>query len=131
MTNLKDYFRQAWATDDLNPLHIALAELARGCAREGYTTLVLMRDPQLCICCDSNDGLCPMRVPVGDKQVVALLCLKCQKRVSDVKMLAQMIYEVRRGINEAESGMEMGLLFQHGQRIRLVHGYRIGTEVLS
>ena len=128
---LKDYFRQAWANDDLNELNKALAELARGCAREGYSTLVLMRNPQRCICCDSDDGLCPMRVPVGDKQVVALLCLKCQKRVSDVKMMAQMIYEVRRGLKEAEPSMEMGLLVQDGQRIRLVYGYRIGTEVLS
>ena len=128
---LKDYFRQAWAIDDLDPLNQALAELARGCAREGYTTLVVMRDPQRCICCDSDDQLCPMRIPVGDKQVVSLLCIKCQKRVSDVKMMAQMIYEVRRGLKAAEPGMEMALLFQDGQRIRLVWGYRLGTEVLS
>jgi hypothetical protein len=128
---IKNYFRQAWTEEVPDPLYKELAELARGCAREGYITLMLLRRPQRCICCNSNDNLCPIRIPVGEKQVVSLLCLRCQKRVSDVKMLAQMIYEVRSGIRNAESHMEMALLFQSGQRIRMVTGYKLESEVLS
>ena len=125
------YFKTRNPSVTYNELNVSLAELARGCAREGYVTYVLMRSPQRCICCDSGDGLCPMRVPVGGAQVVSLLCLRCQQRISDVKMLAQMIYEVRRGIKNAEPDMQMGLLVQQGQRIRLTWGHQIGSEVLS
>ena len=72
-----------------------------------------------------------MRVLVGGEQVVALMCLRCQKRMSKPGMMSQMIYEVRRGIKDATPDTEMALLFKKGQRIRLVWGYKLGSEVLS
>ena len=114
--------------------HAMLAELARGCAREGFTTLVCMHTPPLyprCLCCESTQELCSMRVQVRGEVVVCLLCSKCQKRVSKPTMLSQMIYEVKCGIINADPRMEMAYLFQHGQRVRIVYGHDIGNEVLS
>ena len=119
---------------DKDPLFKELAELARGTAREGHVTMVYMHTPPLtprCLCCSGKVGLCPMRIPVGGRQVTALLCRTCQRRISEPKMLSQMIYEVRRGVKQASPAMESAILTRHGDRIRIVWGKQIESEVLS
>ena len=126
---LYEYFKLNAVGDDLVS---SLAELARGCAREGYMTRVILPSPPSCVCCESPDGLCPIRVLVGGEQVAALMCLKCQKRMSKPGMMSQMIHEVRVGaIKYPKLNAEMALLFQQGQRIRIVWGHKLGSEVLS
>ena len=127
---LHEYFKSNAEGPDA--LVVALVELARGCAREGYVTRVVLPHPQSCVCCGSPDGLCPMRVLVGGEQVVALMCLKCQKRVAKPGMMSRMIHEARVGaIKHPKLNSEMALLFQQGQRIRIVWGHKLGSEVLS
>ena len=135
---LRHYFKPKNAKDrddrGRDEIHKELAELARGCAREGFVTLVCMHTPPCyhqCICCGSSSKLCPVRIPVGGKQACVLFCGTCQKRLSDDKMLSQMIYEVRRGIKNADPRMDMGLLLPHGTHIRIVWGHNLGSEVIS
>ena len=129
---LKTYFKNRDHIDktDADPLYVELAELARGCAREGYVTVAVMPVWPKCLCCGSKDKLCPLRMPSGTTLVVALFCEHCQRRMMDARMHSRMTYEVKRGIIDNPS-QDMAYLFAHGERIRIVWGHKLGSEVIA
>ena len=133
--NIINYFKGAqWVPKDFepDPLCEQVAELARGCAREGYIVAALMcleHEYPMCAGCDRVEQLMAYRVPMGGKQVVCLLCDKCVKNMAHETGHGRIIKWLR---DKIERGyFEMAYLFQHGQRIRIVWGHQLGSEVLS
>jgi hypothetical protein len=112
------------------PIYEALAELARGCAREGYVTKVVMPRTPMCVCCRSREQLCPLRMPQGTTLVAALFCGSCQRKMMDPRMRSQISYEVKRSLIDNTQN-EQAYLFAHGERIRIVWGYKLGSEVIA
>lgn len=110
-----------------------VAELARGCAREGHVTLAIMLDlevPPICAACGSGKELLAMRVPSAGVQVCCLLCGDCRKTVSkNSRGHGKIVKELRQ--NSAQAVFEMAYLFKHGPRIRIVWGSDLGQEVLT
>jgi hypothetical protein len=139
MNTIRDYFTHDKTVDrsKLDPLLVELADLARGCAREGHLTLAIM--PRCCstisgcLVCGSTDHNMPMRRPVGHRMTVALYCDICQKRVPQLQdaTIAKLIRERAVPGPYDSIEQEMAYLFQDGPRLRLVWGQNINTEALS
>ena len=71
-----------------------------------------------------------MRMPHGPHLAAALFCVRCSTRSTTTAMRARMIYEVKRGILDHPLA-EMAYLFTHGERIRIVWGHALGSEVIA
>ena len=135
--NIINYFKGAqWVPDDFepDPLCAQVAELARGCAREGHIVLATMMPEEIyqrCSACPGTHELMPCRVPMRGKQICCLLCSSCVKKMGNERGHGEVVKGLRHYIYQGESPFEMAALFQHGQRIRIVWGWDLGMETLS
>lgn len=140
-TTIRDYFTHDIYADgkgQLDPTLKELADLARGCVREGMLTLAVMpHDCNImhgCVVCGSTDSLMPMRAQLGHRNVVAIFCAKCQKRVPVLKdqyfrgRLKRLV--IPTDPNQSLL-IEMAYLFRRGPRTQIVWGRDINTEALS
>lgn len=109
----------------------ALAELARGMAREGYVTQVIAH-PHLgdqCGVCDSASNVLPQRIAVRDRQFVMLLCDSCQRKLHTPQLKGSLVKAIRKVMREQV--FEQVMLVKTGSRVRMVSGVDLDTEVLA
>lgn len=148
MDTLASYFRHdlpayinARGPQDPHPTVEALAELARGMAREGHVVQCVAHagcEPR-CASCHSASNVVPYRVPRGRLNYVALICDNCLRKQADIRN-GQKGYGTRflsdnisSNLDASHAGniLEEVLLIPAGSRIRMVTGYDLDTEVLS
>ena len=151
MDRLASYFRHDLPTyvkqrgpEHPHPTIEALAELARGTAREGHVVLCVNASPELgpeprCASCYSAFNVVPYRVPRGTTQYVALICETCLAKQASLRN-GQKGYGMRY-LSDRISNMlasaspdatfDEVLLIPAGSRIRMVTGRDLDTEVLS
>lgn len=120
--------------EDKDPRLDALAELAKGCAREGHIVHILfpneLSEDIWCTTCPSDTNLMPMRVACRNELIVTLFCERCQARVARPTMRHQMIHEVRDALS-VPCRFEEAYLFNNGLRVRMVTGIGLHQEALS
>jgi hypothetical protein len=136
--NIKDYFCDSrWQSEGFEPVEewAQVAELARGCAREGATVLCLMEDDLACAACANGNQLVPYRVRLGGTLVVALVCKGCIEKLSlnpatQGTIRGRVLSTLKANIRD-DTAFDMAYLFQHGPRIRMVRGRNLQTEILT
>jgi hypothetical protein len=70
-----------------------------------------------------------MRVPWGAKVVVSPMCSACIKRMAKPSMQGRITHEAKESLDDGIH--EMAYLFMHGQRIRIVWGRELHSEVIQ
>ena len=129
------YFKNTEPYQHDEPLLDELVELARGCAREGYTCLVVApaegAEP-MCLDCATDGLLLPIRVKNGSELIVGLFCSTCINK-SPEKAMAENALDRMAGDRVWQSGrsFETAYLFQQGPRIRIVSGTDLEQGIIS
>jgi hypothetical protein len=112
-----------------------VAELARGCAREGQPVLCLMEEQPACCACANTNELMPYRVRLRNVMVVGLFCSSCVAKLNlnpstQGTIRGRVLRTLKTNIEE-DTALEQAFLFEHGPRIRMVRGRNLQMEMLS
>lgn len=131
MSELASYFRVDTRPVNADPVIVELAILARGVAREGWLTEAMILPGERgghCAACHSASNVLPQRVSRRERICCVLLCGKCQEMLRSHGKRPWLYRDLNKSMSEIN--FDEVLLFKQGQRIRMVSGEKLATEVL-